>query len=368
MSELRKWLGKISHHFLPLIPLEKAGEIIGSTTIVDDGKDPLLAGEAAFQEKKYGRAFEFNNGHLKFTQNFYQARFRDVFVEPKHQIVIKGYSGMVRESAFYDWYRFAKGHYLKARLFRPGRIRRISKGILFDGSVGLNYFHFYNDVLPKLSQVDELDPDQQFELIISERLFHTAYFQFFYQDKSLQKYNWLVQKQDEYIHADELLMIKTRQFHPQALRRTAAAGLALAKDSISRTGEKIFINRKPGAGRHVSNFDQLKPVLGEFGYKILYMDEYPVEQQIAMCRDAKKIVGVHGAGLTNILFADPSKARVLEIFPKGFEPTHYYWLSNALQIRYNACYGNELTGGSFIIDPQYLRAALSDIEVREGNT
>ena len=69
-------------------------------------------------------------------------------------------------------------------------------------------------------------------------------------------------------------------------------------------------------------FDEaaLMTALRPFGYQMVTLGTATIEQQIALFAGATHIVAPHGAGLTNIVFAQP-ETTLVEIFPRS-EDTH----------------------------------------------
>jgi capsular polysaccharide biosynthesis protein len=80
----------------------------------------------------------------------------------------------------------------------------------------------------------------------------------------------------------------------------------------------------------------------------------PATRQIATFACASHIVALHGAGLANIVFADPSTTLV-EIFPESYGTAAYYVLAAGLGMTYASYISDRITAGS--------RAQLDDIEV-----
>ena len=70
------------------------------------------------------------------------------------------------------------------------------------------------------------------------------------------------------------------------------------------------------------------------GFEIFDPGRYSFAKQIEMFSEAKKVVGAHGAGLTNLLFA-PEGCRVLELFPHRGGTGAYISLATALNHDYD---------------------------------
>lgn len=84
--------------------------------------------------------------------------------------------------------------------------------------------------------------------------------------------------------------------------------------------ENIYISRRDTSNRKILNEDIIEEMFKGRGYKILTLENLSLSEQINYFAHAKKIVGPHGAGLTNICFAEPG-ARLLEICL----PNHLNW-------------------------------------------
>ncbi len=62
-----------------------------------------------------------------------------------------------------------------------------------------------------------------------------------------------------------------------------------------------------------------------------------------MFAETRAIVAIHGAGLTNCLFADVPRLRCLEIQTASYVNPHYYWMLQLLGAeRYDAIVGSAL--------------------------
>ncbi len=87
---------------------------------------------------------------------------------------------------------------------------------------------------------------------------------------------------------------------------------------------KIFISRADAKGRDIVNWDEAALVIRDRGYDTVTLSGRTFAEQVEIFSNASHVAGVHGAGLTNILFA-PSDCRVLEVLPP-FVASHAYWL------------------------------------------
>jgi len=74
----------------------------------------------------------------------------------------------------------------------------------------------------------------------------------------------------------------------------------------------LYISRRDSGHRVLLNEGELETSLQQLGFKTVVLDGMPVAEQIRTFSRARVIVGAHGAGLTNLMFAPPSAA-VVEI-------------------------------------------------------
>ena len=87
---------------------------------------------------------------------------------------------------------------------------------------------------------------------------------------------------------------------------------------------RLYVDRA-GGGRPLENRDAVLAVMKEYGFRVYDPAEH--DDQPSDFAAASAIVGAHGAGLTNILFAPPG-ARVLELPPS--DQVHPYYFTLAL--------------------------------------
>ncbi len=93
-------------------------------------------------------------------------------------------------------------------------------------------------------------------------------------------------------------------------------------------GDKIFISRKKAGRRKMINEDDVYRMLSGCGFSSVDFEDFDFFQQVAILGKAKYLVGMHGAGLTNMLFM-PQGGRVLEfhreIYSRDDLHSDVYW-------------------------------------------
>lgn len=93
------------------------------------------------------------------------------------------------------------------------------------------------------------------------------------------------------------------------LAAAGAGGTPAERNAMS--WRKIYIRRKPGGWRSVANDDEVCSRLEAMGFETARPEGLTLAEQIRLFSEAEIIVGMHGAGLTNLLFAPD--AAVLEL-------------------------------------------------------
>jgi hypothetical protein len=84
----------------------------------------------------------------------------------------------------------------------------------------------------------------------------------------------------------------------------------------------VYVGRRNAEHRNMVNRDAVESVLDEFGFAAVYPGELSFEDQVRTFARARVIVGPHGAGMTNMLWARPG-AKVLEFMPHSLDDPGY---------------------------------------------
>ncbi len=94
-----------------------------------------------------------------------------------------------------------------------------------------------------------------------------------------------------------------------------------AKNTIA-TGKRIYISRRDAGSRKFVNEEEIIACLEKFGFEAVEMSSYDFNGKVALFAQAEMIVGLTGAGLTNLMLCR-SDATVLELFPASYV-TYFY--------------------------------------------
>ncbi len=200
-----------------------------------------------------------------------------------------------------------------------------------------NYFHFFNDLLGKLLYVRQHVPalgDHAF--VIAERVYESRWFQSLRSTDLLQDARFVVQRWNEPVVCEGAIFVKAPPHLPDFYRTISASArerYAVVRASVP---ERLILLRGAETvhGRIPRNQQDLADRLREYGFEAVDPATLPWPEQVALMRHCRILVGLHGAGMTNLMFRGEGPMTVVELFPRGFSPPHYYWMAEMLGYRY----------------------------------
>jgi hypothetical protein len=108
-------------------------------------------------------------------------------------------------------------------------------------------------------------------------------------------------------------------------------------------GERIYLSRGKGA-RSLANEEEVTAFLETKGFTVVRGENLSVREQARVFARARFVMGLHGAGLTNIVFCQPG-ATVVELFAPDFIQPHFWTVCERAGLRYAAyCEDDQRTG------------------------
>jgi hypothetical protein len=123
---------------------------------------------------------------------------------------------------------------------------------------------------------------------------------------------------------------------------------------------RIYVTRDGAGWRRAANERQVRDALDKRGFVTVSPGDLSVVEQIRLFRKASCVVGLHGAGLTNMVFCQPG-ATVVEIAARDPHPHWecYYRLACAMGHRYLLCQADLTVPG----DASFERRRDADLRV-----
>jgi capsular polysaccharide biosynthesis protein len=140
------------------------------------------------------------------------------------------------------------------------------------------------------------------------------------------------------------------------LRQTAYRHFGLSDQPNPQ--RRLYISRAGTTAKRTLNEAETLACLRDFGFEAVRPEQLNFEQQIRLFHDAAAVVGMHGAGLTNLIFA--GKIPVLEFNYPDIAKTLFFYYTYSLEQPYHWLF-IEPQGQDIVVDVQRLRAQLETI-------
>lgn len=119
-------------------------------------------------------------------------------------------------------------------------------------------------------------------------------------------------------------------------------------DITNNYGNRIYISRGDADNRQVVNESKLVNVLKKRGFESIELSDLSVSEQINIFQDVDYVVGAHGAGFTNAIFADSTA--IFELFPESGVRHFYYCLAQQLGFDYDYSVCSQTSNGDILVD------------------
>lgn len=382
---MSKPVKKVLKKIFPLPLLQRAQLKVNKIRI--DTLDPILFPEENIphedffiQRDEYPfRLYAINSAHLvprlkeqftvkkyNWTQDEYLLFYKKpCIIEPRY-----GWALSTNRKLIYASLGFSRVSYLgkpefKSKFINDANLEEHEELISLRDTGEENYYHFYNDVLAKLFFLqDTLNLSTDIPILISKSLYDKKYFQYFLSHPYLSQRKWVIQDK-QYIRSKRTYFCKPLTHTPHYYSRIL--DLIRSEDNTlsSSTELRLFITRNPKRLRFIENNSEVEILCKEFGFESIDFDELSLPQQIRLMGQARYVVAIHGAGLTNMLFRGEKQLGLLEIFPPAdYFPFHYILMANQLNYQYDGIIGQpgkHPFSGGFRVDIDELRNHLGSL-------
>ncbi|WP_296708432.1 glycosyltransferase family 61 protein [Rhodoblastus sp.] len=216
--------------------------------------------------------------------------------------------------------------------------------VVSDRFGGENYCHWLLDWMARAVVADGVRGPMDWVLAhCIERGFQNDSFRAFFPNRNVRLLNgkrvcWLAFDELSYFepaHVDNL--------HPtfwgdsnalHEMRRRIFSRVQNAIPKPNRTARKLYISRADARGRRaIINEAELTERLVKLGFEIVTLSELDFKSQVLMFESASIVIGVHGAGLTNMIFMN-ERSNILEIFYKSYGTPAYIRIAQSLGLNY----------------------------------
>ena len=228
-----------------------------------------------------------------------------------------------------------------------------------------NYWHWLLDCLPKILVFFEYSVYTKTKVLHLPSGLTNPYHQEWISKISLlaeekgvpmvEKAGWV--NYQNVLYCPSLSLPRPNPFLPVLLRKYA--DMFFPCNLLENKNSRVLILRKKNTQRATTNTDQLISWALENNFRSVFLENLTVYQQIDLFRSANTVIGLHGAGLANIVFMKPG-GTVIELTPSsGYNPSiQELAASNSLQYGVVPFKSDPITQ-CFNVDILHLTAILS---------
>lgn len=110
-------------------------------------------------------------------------------------------------------------------------------------------------------------------------------------------------------------------------------------DRSSAANRRIIVSRSKAGSRRMANEQEVARTLSNEGFEIFHLEDLSPRAQMELFYDAEAVVGMHGAGLANLVYSP--HARVVECFSSKHFLPNYYLLAKSMGLPYAKVHGSE---------------------------
>lgn len=297
-----------------------------------------------------------------------------VVVEPKYGFVIDA-RGVLWETSVSNsnWVKDPK----RTHFFgfpSPGHaVRRVRAESRMDHDTAVvigaawqdNYFHFFSDVLPKIAlMAGAVDP--RVPVLVHPALYDRSFFRELKDLGDLADYHF-VRLPERRVTCGEVVFGQLPYFSHDVSRFRDGMRLVGLGTGEATPHRRIFLTRHPRRGRVLTNLAEIEPILKRHGFDQVDTEDLTVVQQAETFRAARYVVGIHGAGLVNVQFAQGCRLDLVELLPPGMQRGGVYErMCAGFGFGYAALNGTPDSprvhwGDSFAIDVEGLDSTLEQV-------
>ena len=206
----------------------------------------------------------------------------------------------------------------------------IEKGSWIIDEKSFHYFHWMCDALPRMIQIRSYT--KSYPVLIPN-----SFMKYDYIASSLNKLkiNYLVYEYNQKYKINELLISShvadSGNYNKKNITELAKS---FKTEQNMKNLKKIWISREKSKHRKIINEADIRDILLKYNYEIIYPEDHNFLDQISLFTNAKVIAGLHGGGLTNIIYA-PSETIILEVRRENDDLNNcYFSLASELDMNY----------------------------------
>lgn len=231
------------------------------------------------------------------------------------------------------------------------------------------YSHFYTDLMAQLVLVERCGVDlASYTLVVSRRVAESHYGKFLLAHCPIFKRMGEILVQEDAFVACEEAIFSSVMLHPthDTMFTEVIHQVKAACDVPKGPDRNIFLTRGRHRKRTLRNGEEINAIAAAHGFEVVDTDTLSLPEQITLFTHCRNLIGIHGAGLINMLYRVPNTLSLLEIREPvrpilGLNPI-YHNLAVAYGFRYGTTLGEDIDhkDGSFFLQPEQFTKALRE--------
>jgi hypothetical protein len=242
--------------------------------------------------------------------------------------------------------------YFRARL-RPNEVVRVPAVLHLRDSGEANYYHVLNDLIGgrlRLAQQCGVGPDVP--VLVGRDLYRQPFFQDLLRMSSLGRREIIVQD-GRYVRSERTFFFQTQLLNVSNAEYVTR--LLGAPEADPKADRRVFLTRGKAAGRGLVNAPEVEEVCRRYGFEVVDTAGMSLAEQVGLFSATRHLVGIHGAGLYNIIFRRNAPLSLLELQPPlsygvpdprsaRVPYAQFFWWAHALGFGYDLLIGSEVPG------------------------
>jgi len=264
-------------------------------------------------------------------------------------------------------WRVATPSYLQFRraLNNPCEVLEVDKLVSLRHLWEWNYYHFNADVLGKLCLLDEVGIPENSPLLLGKYVDEVPFARPTIELEGLNKRNWLVQG-TQFIKTNELVICRTRQSFVKRFSYVKAIPIS---ETVASGQRRIYLTRSQSANRHVVNEDAFIPMLKKHHFEVVQTEGMSIREQVDLFASTRFLIGIHGAGMTNMMYRQGHRMGVLELYSENYKTTDHEYMACEFDFDYYKLAGRPAGGipqhASFTIDIDHAESLVQEMINKE---
>ncbi|MEQ9299446.1 MAG: glycosyltransferase family 61 protein [Cyclobacteriaceae bacterium] len=287
------------------------------------------------------------------------------YVLEHHGILIEPYTGWGIKNGFLLFYSVAANNWDKitavARHPKPNRLDslRLRQTVSISEAIYLNYFffyannywHFINNFLGQLILANEHLDLTRVPVVVPNSVFHSKWFEELYRvSPFIGSIEWIPLDKC-YLKISKIYFVNNLSYSKRYFELTKKTVFNFKIQKFSRRPKKVFLTRRNVKSRVLINRNEIHQIASKYDFTILDTADFSIEEQMYSFGDVTHLIGIHGAGISNLCFTEQSNVRILEVFPGDWIKGTYFLLANSYKWDYEAIIATRQENGGFYLQP-----------------